>query len=219
MAPKSNTSKVKSREELLMAFISHVVSKGDFPDNFFHVAKEAGVSERDYYVQFPSVAAADKAVWELCHQQTVATLAEGEAYANYSAREKVLAYYFSWIEYLLGVRSYLMVSNRKKEWKPASLSQPEWVKQQKEFFTEIINGGISSGEIASRKFLDDKYKEAIPMLTLFIFKTWIKDETAGFQTTDQAIEKSVNLMFDLLAKGTFDSMIDFGKFIFTQKPI
>lgn len=202
-----------------MAFISHVVSKGDFPDHFFHVAKEAGVSEKDYYVQFSTVAAADKAVWDLCHQQTVTTLEEGEAYANYTAREKVLAYYFSWIEHLLGVRSYLMVSNRKKEWKLSSLNQPYWIKQQKDFFTDIIHGGISSGEIASRKLLDDKYKEAIPMLTFFIFKTWIKDESTGFQTTDQAIEKSVNLMFDLLAKGTFDSMIDFGKFIFTQKPI
>ena len=34
--------------------------------------------------------------------------------------------------------------------------------------------------------------------------------------TDEAIEKSVNLAFDIIGKGVLDNALDFGKFLFQQ---
>jgi hypothetical protein len=37
---------------------------------------------------------------------------------------------------------------------------------------------------------------------------------ANFEKTDAAIEKSVNLAFDLIGKGILDNALDFGKFLY-----
>ena len=41
-----------------------------------------------------------------------------------------------------------------------------------------------------------------------------EDKSEEFEQTDTAIEKSVNLAFDFMAHGVFDSAFDFGKFLF-----
>jgi hypothetical protein len=46
---------------------------------------------------------------------------------------------------------------------------------------------------------------------------WIKDNSKGFEATDAAIEKSVNLGFDLVGPGPLDSIIDFGRFLISQR--
>jgi hypothetical protein len=56
------------------------------------------------------------------------------------------------------------------------------------------------------------------MAGMFVLQAWFNDKTSKFQQTDQAIEKSINLLFDVIAKGALDSLLDFGKFLFTQKP-
>ena len=46
---------------------------------------------------------------------------------------------------------------------------------------------------------------------------WKEDNSPGFEKTDAAIEKSVNLAFDLIGKGAVDSAIDFAKFMYQNK--
>jgi hypothetical protein len=53
------------------------------------------------------------------------------------------------------------------------------------------------------------------MAFLLIF--WKDDTSAGFEKTDAAIEKSVNLAFDLIGKGAVDSIFDFAKFLYQTK--
>ena len=48
-------------------------------------------------------------------------------------------------------------------------------------------------------------------------RVWLKDESKAFETTDAAIEKSVNLAFELLSQGPLDSIIDFGRFALKTK--
>jgi hypothetical protein len=49
---------------------------------------------------------------------------------------------------------------------------------------------------------------------MFILQFWAHDESANFEKTDAAIEKSVNLAFDLIGKGILDNALDFGKFLY-----
>jgi hypothetical protein len=51
----------------------------------------------------------------------------------------------------------------------------------------------------------------------FLLLFWRDDESAGFEKTDAAIEKSVNLAFDLIGKGAVDSAFDFAKFLYQAK--
>jgi hypothetical protein len=216
--PKNTAKKTIDREAILNAFVSEVVSKGAFPRNFHSIAIALEVDEYVIYNEFPSVEAADKAVWESCHLQTVQTLEASETYMQYSVREKTLAYFYSWIEHLLYKRSYLLTSKSLQKWTPASMAKLPWVNEQKDFFNGLVQEGIASGEIAARKFLDERYKDAFVMAGMFVLQAWFNDKTSKFQQTDQAIEKSINLLFDVIAKGALDSLLDFGKFLFTQKP-
>jgi hypothetical protein len=43
------------------------------------------------------------------------------------------------------------------------------------------------------------------------------DHSPGFEKTDMAIEKSVRTVFDLFDNTPFDSVIDFGKFLWKEK--
>lgn len=42
---------------------------------------------------------------------------------------------------------------------------------------------------------------------------WSNDITEDFRNTDAAIEKSTNLLFDLLNHNAGDAAVDFGKFL------
>ena len=52
---------------------------------------------------------------------------------------------------------------------------------------------------------------------LYISRDWANDDSEEFQITDAAIEKSVNLIFELMRKGPVDLMIDFAKFAYQNK--
>ena len=71
----------------------------------------------------------------------------------------------------------------------------------KEWITSVLNEGKSSGEIAKRPYLDQRYDMIFWMHFVFVLQFWVHDESIGFEKTDAAIEKSVNLAFDLIAVG------------------
>jgi len=43
------------------------------------------------------------------------------------------------------------------------------------------------------------------------------DDSAGFEKTDVAIEKSIHTIFDVFENTPLDNIIDFGKFLFKEK--
>lgn len=52
---------------------------------------------------------------------------------------------------------------------------------------------------------------------MFVVDYWIKDTSSGFEQTDAAIEKAVNLSFELLSESTLDRALDFVKFLWQSK--
>lgn len=213
------TKSAPNRETLLQAFKNYVIEHETLPGNFFKIAKELKTDESYFYKEFSSPKVADEAVWKACHDETCQTLLESPEYENYSGREKTLAYFYTWIEVLLNNRSYVLTSLNLRKSDPIQWSKTEWVSAQKDFFNSLIQDSIQKGEIQDRKYLSDKYKDGFALTAYFIMNTWKNDSSNKFQLTDQAIEKSVNLLFDLTGKSPLDSMLDFGKFIFTQKPL
>ena len=87
----------------------------------------------------------------------------------------------------------------------------------KEFASGIVNEGKETEEIAERPYLTDKYQEAMWLQVMFVFRFWLKDDSPAFEKTDAAIEKSVNLAFDLMGRSAIDSFVDFAKFLFQSK--
>jgi hypothetical protein len=86
-----------------------------------------------------------------------------------------------------------------------------------EYAATLIAEGVESGEIVKRMFVVDQYPEGLWLQLLFVLRFWIKDESAGFENTDAAIEKAVKVSFDLIGPGALDSILDLARFMFHNK--
>jgi hypothetical protein len=98
---------------------------------------------------------------------------------------------------------------------------PEFLKDFKKdyetYVESVLNAGKTNGEVAKRPYLDKRYPQIFWFHMAFLLIFWKDDTSAGFEKTDAAIEKSVNLAFDLIGKGAVDSVIDFAKFLYQTK--
>ncbi len=81
----------------------------------------------------------------------------------------------------------------------------------------LLSEAKQQDEIKDRAFIGEHYAKGYKLIFTYIFRVWLKDESLEFSTTDAAIEKAINLSFDLLGSNQFDSILDFGKFAFKTK--
>lgn len=204
-----------SAAKIISGYRDYLLSEGTQPASVFKFCKDQGFREDEFYQYFGSFEALEKSIWKEYIDQTHSGMEADENYQSFSTREKILTFYFMLAETLKADRSFVL--QQLKGWKNPS-STPKFLKGFKCSFeawiNTVLNEGKGSGEIANRPFLDQRYDMLFWIHLMFILQFWSHDESANFEKTDAAIEKSVNLAFDLIGKGVLDSAIDFGKFIY-----
>jgi AcrR family transcriptional regulator len=208
-------SKVTSSEKIVTDYREFLLTEGKQPASVYKFCKDNGFKESEFYQHFGSFEALEKSIWKGYIDQTRSRMENDRDYLGFSAREKILTFYFSLAELLKSDRSFAV--HQLKSWKnPATV--PVFLKGFKESFKDwinsVLNEGKASGEVAKRPYLDERYDRLFWMHFIFILQFWVHDESADFEKTDAAIEKSVNLAFDLIGKGVLDSALDFGKFLY-----
>jgi AcrR family transcriptional regulator len=209
------------KEKIIELYIQLKMSQSNSVQNVFQFAKELNISEQEFYQFYPSLDAIESDIFKTWFENVKEKLQNTEVFNEYSTREKILSLYFTWIETLLSHRSFVLEVWKCRKGDLMHLGTPNFLRLLKESFevmvTALINEGISKNELEDRKFLTDKYKDGLWVNFLFITNFWVKDNSVAFEKTDAAIEKSVNLAFDLMGKSPLDSMIDFGKFLFHNR--
>lgn len=211
-AAKSPDTKIKE------AYISYVLEHGHAPASIFKFIKELKLKEEDFYDHFNSFEKIEKQIWLDLLNGTIEAIKADEVYDEYSVREKMLAFFYTFIEQLKGNRSYILQtvpSKMKPEVTPYYLADAK--KAFKSWVSEIIMEGEETEEILSRPVIGKRYDEALWLQFIFLIGFWLKDDSKGFEKTDAAVEKSVNLAFDLMGRGPLDAMLDFGKFLFQNR--
>ena len=202
------------------AYMAYILEEGKQPASVYSFAKSLGISEADFYTAFNSFEVLEKGIFTGFHNQTVATLEADAAYAGYTVRERLLAYYFTLMQSLLANRSYVLRSMKGATPKAFSFT-PELLSGMRKGFTDfasqLVAEGIQSSEIKSRPYISDKYAESLWLQLLFVLNFWLADESQGFEKTDAAIEKAVNLSMDLMGSSTVDAAFDFAKFLFQNR--
>lgn len=212
-----NTSASK-REKITEAFIDYFLTEGKHPQSVYAFTKAQKMKEGEFYEHFTSFQAIEQQIWVDSLNNTLTGVQNSEEYSQYSTREKMLAFFYTWFEALKQQRSFYVASFEKVSKIKSDKSILDPLKTQLlDYLQELVNSGLEQKEIEDRKQLTNKYKDAIWLQTLFLLGFWSKDNSANFEKTDAAIEKSVNLAFDLMGKSTLDSMLDFGKFLFQNK--
>ena len=213
------TSKKDYRNLILEGFVSHVLEHGSAPASVFKFAKDLKMKEEEFYTYFTSFEAIKSAIWLAIYEATMGIIEAQEVYKEYTAREKFLSFLFTWIEELKKNRSYLLslYSDKGKSYKLLAADTKDFKEKFKEFAADIVLEGKETQEIASRPFITEKYDEALWLQLAFIFRYWLEDRSPRFEKTDAAIEKSVNLAFDLMGKSALDTFLDFAKFLYQNK--
>lgn len=216
-SPRKSESKA-SEDRIKSTYIETVLVNGSRPVSVYKFCLDLGIKEEDFYNLFGSFDGLENQIWKGFLSKTIARLKSDKAFLTFTTREKILAFYFTLLEELKSNRSYVLFqleNSRKFE------LVPEYIKGFKaefeSFFESLLNQGKGKGEIANRPILDKRYPQLFWLHLGFILFFWKEDSSPGFEKTDAAIEKSVNLAFDLIGKGAVDTAIDFAKFLYQNK--
>ena len=217
---KSTRKKVSASwdDKIGNAYREHILSEGKPPVSVYKFCLDHGIPEEEFYNVFGSFEGIDQHFWNRFLERTIARLQNDETYGSFTTSEKALAFYFTFVEELKSDRS-LVVFYLKKPMRLELI--PSFLRPFKKTFEAFVSAGVEEGktsqEIASRPFFDKQYPQLFWIHLGFILHFWKDDTSAAFENTDAVIEKSVNLIFDLIGKGAVDSMLDFGKFLYQTK--
>ena len=201
-------------EEIQNAYIDYVLTKGMKPASVYIFAKENNMTEEEFYNSYASFEGMEESIWtDLC-QKALSEVQNQEIWEQYSSRDKILAFFYGLIELLKSKRSFVLYSLKQSG---QTIGTPSILKGVKNLFESFASGlvdqGVESGELANRRFLTSRYKNALWIQFGVILNFWVKDNSAGFEKTDEAIEKGINVTFDLFGKTPLDSLFDYGKFM------
>lgn len=215
---KKESARTSKSEKLVKSYKEHVLLNGAKPASVFKFMHDLKMSESEFYDHFASFNALEKSVWNGYIVSTIQALENDDVYSTYSVREKLLSFYFSLVEALKSDRSfvqYTFTHTRKSPITPPFLTG--FRDAYKTYVQDLVVQGMENEEIIKRPIVGDKYHEGLWLQLMFVINFWLKDDSVAFENTDAAIEKSVNLSFELMGRGPLDTMIDFAKFLYHNK--
>jgi AcrR family transcriptional regulator len=211
-----NTTDKISREFFTHGYLDYCNRVGVLPSSAHRLCKYLFTDKQTFYSHFSSLKELEAAIWNDLIHNTLQHLEKSVEYRQYSVREKMLSFYFTWFQFSKNSRAFV------KLWFDAYpvyfINNP--MNNMKKIFLSYINGltdeGIATNEIASRAVVQHYYKHIFWLQFLFLLNFWSKDSSEDAEKTDAAVEKSTHLVFDLLCHNAGDTACDFVKFLLQQ---
>ena len=207
-------------KKITSGYIEFLLLNGRKPHSVFELTKKLKMEETEFYAHFPNLDKIPQSIPLTALKETMTRLENDAQYDTFSSREKILSLFYTLFEELKENRSYYLFSytdiqhsaTQSKDWKP-------FLEKLQEEMDNLLNEAKQQEEIKDRAFIGEHYAKGYKLIFTYLFRVWLKDESAELTTTDAAIEKSINLSFDLLGSNQLDSLLDFGKFAFKTKVI
>lgn len=207
------------KAKIVQAYRDHMLEHGTPPASIYSFCQKLGIVEGDFYSFFNQFDQVEEAYWQILLNEIWDGLDQSPDYANLSVREKMLTFYFEFFSAMRHHRSFFLLSY-DDNW-PGLGTRSNSLDGLKRDFCQwsqrLVQEGIGTNEISGRSRLSETYDRFFWFQFLFLLNFWKRDRSTGFEKTDAAIEKSVNLSFDLIEKNAIDSALDFGKFMFQNR--
>jgi AcrR family transcriptional regulator len=210
---------MESEGKIKETYLEYVLEHGHQPASVFAFAKKLGMPEVEFYEHYNSFDAIEKEIWQSLFDRTLARLENNEVYAQYSVREKLLSFYYTWVEELKADRSFVIYSLKRSTHRAAG-TPTQLVGFKKSFLAyvrELLAEGQESKEVVYRPLLSERYADGLWVQLMFVLNFWVADDSKNFEKTDAAIEKAVNTSFDLMGRLPVDSVVDFAKFLYQNR--
>lgn len=206
------------RDKIVNSYIKYLLINGKSPESVYVFCENNGMTEADFYGEFSSFDTLHKEIWNDFVIKTITTLNETPEYSDFSVREKLLSFYYTFLELLRQNRSlalYFFHNQNKHDLNPSYLRYAR--KSYLDFAGLLVEEAHQSGEFKKRPYLSEKYANALWIQFLFLLRFWVNDESKNFESSDALIEKSVKVTFELLGESPVDSIIDLAKFLYQNK--
>lgn len=214
----TTTKKSLSSDKLIALYMDYVLENEKTPKSVYRFCKDNKLKEDEFYNFFGSFESLQKGIWERFFEHTLKVLETSPEYHEFTNREKMLTFYYTFFEMLSANRSFVLFSLRQYESKLKNLEQLKGLRKQvKHFAQELINEENETKNLKVLKQSEAIFSEAAWIQLMFLLNFWMDDNSAKFESTDVAIEKSVNTVFDVFDNTPLERVIDFGKFLWKEK--
>ncbi|OWY19553.1 hypothetical protein C7N43_12405 [Sphingobacteriales bacterium UPWRP_1] len=185
----------------------------------YRFAHTMGIAAETIQAHFTTATAIEQSIWSDFFDQTLEQLdANGDVYQNYSAREKMLAFFYT-LEEVLKQHDNFILATYPNGW--LSFGQPDCLElfktKFKAFANQLITQGLDTQEIEWRAVLTGRYADIIWLEVPAIIRFWMNDHSDNYEKTDSLIEKTVNFTFDMMGRTVFDSGTELLKFLFVER--
>jgi len=201
------------RQRIEEAYLHELRSEGRPPVSVFRFCHRLGITEREFYAEYPALEAVERHWWRGMMERVIHSVESGAEWSDFSARQRMLAFLFAYVEAALDHRSLLLMRlGHKAPIQPV----PEWSALEERFedFARLqLMHGRTRGEIVSRGPLTAVYPKALRLLLRSVTAFHLKDDSPKFERTDAFIEKSVTVLFDLMGRQALDSGFDLLRFL------
>lgn len=214
----ANTSNSKVTEEKIISwFMDAVLEHETIPKSIFKFCKENKIKEEEFYNHFGSFDGLQHAIWEKFYENTISIMQKNVGYDGMTNEEKMLTFFFTFFESLTLNRSYVLFMLNKHRSTMDNLTQLKGLRKNiKDFASELIEERNSEKNLKILKQSPQLFSEGAWVQFLFLLKFWMDDNSAGFEKTDIAIEKSVTTIFQVFENTPLEKIIDFGKFLYKE---
>jgi hypothetical protein len=217
--PKKETKKKEvNRQDVITAYMKYVLEHEKTPKSVFKFAKDNNMTEQEFYNFFGSFEGLRKEIWNTFFTMTMDVAHKSEDYHGFSNREKMLTFFYTFFELLTLNRSYVLYALHENQHMMSKMEQLKGLRKHvKGFAKELIQDRNENKTNILLERSETIYSEGAWIQMLFLIKFWMDDDSAGFEKTDMAIEKSVNTIFDVFDNTPLDSVFDFGKFLWKER--
>lgn len=201
------------RQRIEAAFVEQLRTEGHAPLSVFRFCQKLGISEREFFHEFSTLESVERHWWKAFLEQVIQSVESGSEWADFSARQRMVAFLFALVTASLDQRGLLLLRLGNKS--PLQ-NVPEWTALEErydEFARSLLMHGRSRGEILSRGPLGLAYPRALRVLMRSVMAFHVKDESHRFERTDVFVEKTATVFFDLMGRQVLDSGLDWLRFV------
>ena len=211
-------TKTSKSPEILSIFMDSVLEHEKFPLSVYKFCKTNEIDEQDFYKSYASLDTIKYHVWQVFFDNTMGLLHKNKQYDSLDRKDRLLTFYFTFFEVLLLNRSYVLFALEGNESRMTKIGQLKKLRISfKSFASELIEEGNDNKTLSLAKHPVGLFSEASWAQLLFFLKFWLDDTSPNFEKTDAAIEKSINVAFDVFDNTQLDAIFDLGKFLWKEK--
>lgn len=215
---KQILSEQVNKDKIISLYMESVLMNENTPKSVFKFCKDHNFEEAKFYEYFGSFEGLQMEIWNSFYRQTILLANNDEAFPSYSNKEKMLTFFYTFFELLTLNRSYVLFTLKEHQNIMKNLSQLKGLRKDvKHFAAELIRENNDDKKLKVLKQSVTVFSEGAWLQTLFLLKYWMDDNSAAFENTDVAIEKSVRAIFDVFDTQPLESVLDFGKFLWKEK--